>query len=48
MRIVCVLVTLRDSSFDSIQAFQQRQAEFAFLLMSGIELDENEMLLSSA
>ena len=48
MRIVCVLVTLRDSLFDSIQVFKQRRPEFTFLLMSGIEFDENEILVSSA
>ena len=48
MRIVCVLVTLRDSLFDSIRVFKQRRSEFTFLLMSSIELDENEMLVSPA
>ena len=48
MRIVCVLVTLRDSLFDSSQVFKQRRSEFTFRLMSGIELDENEILVSSA
>ena len=47
MRKVCVQVTLSDNLFDLIRVFEERRFELTFLFMSGIESEENEMLVVS-